>query len=315
MIACVCNNTLGNTGNDCIPVMEVANFFIAVPLKDSTGARNGIPLNTVFSQTYFDGMINQTDPTKRWYPMLPMKNVTDERGDSIKETFEDNSTQLVQQGVRAVNALISEGDGANQVILGKYQTFSCEEFGLYTVTITGDLIGTLGNSQDVCNPTTLYPVSVDKGSWDPKLRKKTNTTGQAIALMFNWKQIEQDENLRTITAAEAGYDLTLLEGLNDVCAVFSDIQEDEFTVQLRVTGFGNLTAPLTLDGLEIGDFALYNVTDAAVVSIIAVTESPDGTYNITYATQTIGDILRLTPTETGYDFTAVIAEEIEIPAT
>lgn len=315
MIACDCNASLANTGNDCIPVMDIADFFVAVPLKDSQGNRNSILLNATFNQAYFDAKINEADPTKRWYPMASLKNVTDERADSIKETFEDNSMQFVQQGVGSVSALVSEGDGANQILVGKYKSFRCREFGLFIVTVSGDLIGTIGNAQDSCAPTELYPISVDKGSWDPKLKKKTNTTGQSIALMFNWKQTEQDENLRTITASEAGYDLSLLEGLKDVCAVFSDIQQTEFTVQLNVTNYGQLIGGLQLEGLVAGDFALYNVTDGAPVTILTSTENPDGTYNITFASQTIGDILRLTPTFTGYDFTAVIAEEIEIPTT
>lgn len=295
--------------------MEVPDFFVAVPLKDSTGALNGILLSATFNQAYFDARINDVDPTKRWYPMASMKDVLIERADSIKETFEDQSMQFVQQGLGSVSALISEGDGANQVILGKYKSFRCEDFGLFAITISGDLTGTIGNAQDSCEPTMLYPISVDRGSWDPKWRPKTNKLGQGIMLQFNWRMTEQDENLRTITAAEAGYDLTQLEGLKDVCAVVSDIQQTQFTVQLRVTGFGTPLTPITVDGLLAADFALYNVTDSLAVTITGVTESPDGTYTITYASQTIGDILQLTPTESGYDFTAVIAEEIEIPTT
>ncbi|WP_196302365.1 hypothetical protein, partial [Streptococcus pneumoniae] len=62
-----------------------------------------------------------------------------------------------------------------------------------------------------------------------------------------------------------------------------------------------------LSGLVAGDFALYNVTDSAAVTVGSVAESPDGTYLITFAAQTANDVLRITPTKAGYDFSAVVA--------
>lgn len=313
MEACDCNASLANTGVDCTPIIEIADKLIAVPLKDSTGARNSIDLTATINQAYWDAKVADSDPTQRWYPLPSMKNATDERAESIKETFEDNSTAYIQQGVRTFNAVIV--DDGTQILHGKLETFRCQDFGFYIVDINGNLIGSLGNGQDDCEPTYLYPIAVDRGSFDPRFVKKTNTTAQKVMLSFNWKQIEQDKNLRMITASEAGADLSQLTGLRDVCAVFSGIDNTEFTVDLRVTGFGTLLNPVRVEGLVITDFALYNATDAATVTISTVTETSDGVYLITFPSQTNADILNLTPTLSGYDFTAVIAEDIQMPLT
>lgn len=312
MQACDCNASLGNTGVACTPIMEIANKLVAVPLKDADGVRNKIAFTDVFSQTYWDNKINAADPTQRFYPLPEMKNAVDERAESIKETFEDNTTEFIQQGVRTFSALIVT-NGVQQ-LLGQMETFRCQDFGFYIVDVNGNLIGSLGTGQDDCNPTYLYPIAVDRGSFDPRLVKKTNTTAQKISLMFNWKQTEQDKNLRMITSTEAAYDLNQLSGLIDVCMVVSNITQTSFDADLRLTGYGTPVNPLRLEGLVTGDFSLYNETDSASVAISSVTEA-DGVYSFTFPSQTIGDILQLTPTQTGYDFTAVIAEDIEIPTT
>ena len=59
-------------------------------------------------------------------------------------------------------------------------------------------------------------------------------------------------------------------------------------------------------GFDAADFALYNVTDAASVSISTCVESPDGTYTFTYTAQTSADVLRLTPSVAGFEFTPLL---------
>jgi len=314
MQACDCNASLSNTGTACTPILEIANKLIAVPLKDADGNRNKITLSATLNQAYWEALINNADTTVRWYPLPAMKNAVDERAESIKETFEDNSTEFIQQGVRTFSAVITGSTGGTQILLGNLETFRCQDFGFYVVDVNGNLIGSLGTGQDDCDPLYLYPIAVDSGSFDPRFMKKTNAATQKLMISFNWKQTEQDKNLRMITATEAGYDLNQLSGLKTVCAVISNISQTEFTADLRVQGYGTPINPVRVEGLVSGDFALYNVTDAASVTISTVTEA-DGVYTFTFTSQTIGDVLRLTPTQTGYDFASVIAEEIEIPTT
>jgi hypothetical protein len=78
------------------------------------------------------------------------------------------------------------------------------------------------------------------------------------------------------------------------------------------TQYGSFLNPVLVEGLVAGDMALYNVTDSASVTITTAVEAPDGTYTISYATQSVADVLRLTITKDGYDFTAVTANTITI---
>ena len=106
-------------------------------------------------------------------------------------------------------------------------------------------------------------------------------------------------------------DISLLNGLLDVTSVYSAIGQTSFKATLK-TIFGTFVNPLLVEGLVAGDMALYNVTDSANVTITSAVEAPDGTYTISYASQTVADVLRLTITKDGFDFTAVTANTITI---
>jgi hypothetical protein len=67
------------------------------------------------------------------------------------------------------------------------------------------------------------------------------------------------------------------------------------------------------EGLLLANFSLFNTTTGLPVVITSVVESPDGTYDINFAAQSSGDVLRLTPSKNGRDYTEVIANLITIP--
>lgn len=306
-----CTAGLGNTGESCTPIIGISANVFAVYLKDADGNRNGIDLeNDTIDDAYITARLNDTDPTQRWYPVGALKNVTDEREDPITETAEDGSVGFIQEGIRKASVQLWEG---SQILCGKLNTFRNKQFGLFCITTNGDLVGTIGNSQDSCNPTMLYPIAVDPGSWYSKFVKLTNSVVQKLMVTWNWLRAEKDENLRVIEASEMDTDLLIAEGLKDVCDIISDEDQTTFTATMRLTGYGSATAPIPMTGLVIGDFALYNVTDSLAVTISTVTETSDGVYVFTFASQTLGDVLRLTPTKTGYAFDAVVAELIQVP--
>ena len=105
MEACQCNYTLANTGlPNCEPLMQKAFKVIYMETFASDGSKNRIALTDTLDATFFEGKINESDPTKRWYPTCEMKNVTDERGDNIVESFEDQSEVIVEEGPRMFQA-------------------------------------------------------------------------------------------------------------------------------------------------------------------------------------------------------------------
>lgn len=313
--ACACENGLSNSGTSSTPLIKVAKKMIIVPMFDSAGNPNRIAIADVFNQAYWIALVNQSDKSKRWFPLPDMLNVVDERGASTIETFENQSKIFIQQGVRDVKALLVQ---APQQLVGALESYRCEDVGAIFVDICNNVIMSLGSDQDDCDPTYLYPIRLDQNSIDPIFMKMTDKASSKIEFNFSFHMDEKDANLRVITQSEAGYNLSNLRGLVDVCADYSNITTTSFTVLLKVKGYGTPVTPQTDKGLVAADFALENTTTGLPVVITSVTETSagnSGIYDFVIPAQTIGDILELTPSKDGRDYTLVIEDTFQIATT
>jgi hypothetical protein len=284
--------------------MAAQKKVIVVPYYDGDGNINYIDLTAgPFDQAFFDARVNESDRTKRWFPLPELKNVVDERAEDIFEEFEDGTRAFVQQGARSFSGMMI---GQSPQILGKIKSARCVEVGIFVVDNDGNLIGSL------LAPDQLAPIRLDKESFSARLMKTTDTTVQKIMVNWNFHINEMDENLRMIASNELDYDVKQLRGLLDIYAEYSSISTTDFTVALY-TDYGTPLNPVVDEGLVLANFSLFNTTTSLAVAITSVVESPDGTYDINFAAQTSGDVLRLTPSKAGRDYTEVIASLITIP--
>ena len=305
-----CSLTVANTGFGCTPIMEVVEKFIEVSYFKADGTINEIDLTDTFNLAYFTALVNDADETLRWYPLPFVKNMVDERADSDFESFDDKTRIERQVGIRSVKTIITTlGNNAGAVspqMVGKINDKKCKVSGLFGITKSKQLVG------EMINDGYLAPIRIDNGSLMAILVKTgSGAITQKINLGFDWHIDVQDERLRTLEADEMTTDISLLNGLLDVTSVYSAIGQTSFKATLK-TIFGTFVNPLLVEGLVAGDMALYNITDSANVTITSAVEAPDGTYTISYATQTVADVLRLTITKDGFDFTAVTANTITI---
>lgn len=311
-----CEKQGGNTGSGCVPPMLVLNNFIFVHRVDSTGALNEIDLTVDLDSTYFTARVNDPDPTKRWYPLAEMKNITDERGESLFESFADGSKERINQGTRSMTGLITTRQFVSPQMLGKIQSFFGVDVAAFGVDKSKALVGKVGSSA-----TKLAPVELESGSLDAKLVKTTDTTVQKIMVMWDYDQLEDDSQLRVVQASEMSYDVSKLRGLIDVTGVASAISTTGLTITLK-TDAGTLINPIYVEGLVITDFVssvggatskVRNTTDGSDVAIATFSETAPGVYALTFLAQTSGDVIVVKPKKNGFDFSEVEALVIEIP--
>jgi hypothetical protein len=290
--------------------MEVVEKFIEVSYFKEDGTINEIDLTDTFNLAYFTALVNDADETLRWYPLPFVKNMVDERADSDFESFDDKTRIERQVGIRSVKTIITTlGNNAGAVspqMVGKINDKKCKVSGLFGITKSKQLVG------EMINDGFLAPIRIDNGSLSAILVKTgSGAITQKINLGFDWHIDVQDERLRTLEADEMTTDISLINGLLDVTSTYSAIGQTSFKATLK-TIFGTVLNPVLVEGLVAGDMALYNITDSGNVAITTAVEAPDGTYTISYASQTVADVLRLTITKDGYDFTAVTANTITI---
>ena len=295
-MACDCNVVFGNTGTpDCVSIGSVTYRLIGVPTYDSTGVRNFITTTDTLDSAYFSALINQSDSSKRWYPLPVMKNVEDLRGEDLTESFNDGSTAFIQEGSRTFTGIAIKNP--SPVLLGKMKSWRCSNISVYVIDTDGNILGNGGTAD------TLYPFELDSETWSPKYMKTTDTTVAKIQLDYTYAKSENDEDIRMIAADETSIDVKNLEGLQDVTCVISAITTTSFTATLTGS-YGTAVAKNKIKGLLVADFDLNELTPTpGAIVITSVTESADGVYNFVTPTATSADVDTLDLVKVGFEMT------------
>ena len=295
---CNCDGTLGNTGQPSGVGKFGIGRLILIQKTFNNGVRNGIPAGSTYDQAFIDAYINATDDTKM-FPVGNLKNVTAVREASTFETFGDGSQSFVRQGVKPFTAFIPDTE---TVYLGKIKQGGCEDLQIYLVDECGNIRGT--ESTDGLN---LYGTKVQRNTWDPIYKERTDAETNGITLNFQFDINELDESLRMIASTELDFNALALTGLVDVLSTVGAITAASVVIDLE-TCYGSFDSPIKFSGYDIADFVLTNNTTIAPVTILTRTESPDGNYTFTYAPQTAADELELTlaPAVIGFDLASTI---------
>jgi len=295
-------------------------MVVFVPTLDSEGNLNGILKTQDMNKAYFDSMVNHADPTKRWYPSPKFKNVVNTRADAKFWEADDQSVEFVSEAARKFTAIITlkSGTGATSPAMKKQiESARCSD-GLSVFVISE-------NRQVLCKESSdglsVLPIEIDEQSVYAGFVFGTKDQNQHLMLSFNFSATEKDGDLKLIDCSEIdGYDVLMLKALLDICYELVDQHVDSITVKLK-SDFGSALNPFTADGLVDNDFVsaddgaaaqIWNETDQANVAITGVTESPDGTYEIEFAAQDLGDILVLFAKKAGFDFTCCKENPIDV---
>lgn len=308
-MACKCDAGLGNTGTpNCAPIASVTKKVIFVPTYKSDGTRNYIDLTTTLDAAYLTAAINNATTSERWFPLPYFENVTSERAESSFEEAPSGRRNFIKKGTRTLTGEIWGKDAQPQLI-GKIEQTRCVDVSIFIVDIDGNIIG----SGDVTDTGKLYPIRLDSQSIDAVLMAATDSTTQKIMVTMSFDDVEKDQDLYMLIADEDfTFDALDNNGLLDIYSSYSSITTTGFVANLY-TSYGSLKDLIVDAGLVAGDFSLYNVTTASSITITSVTESPDGTYTFVIPLQASADVLRLTPSKNGRDYTEVVANTITIP--
>jgi hypothetical protein len=266
-------------------------MLIAVPQVADDGTFNEIDLvSDVLDPSYFTAKVNDTDATKRWYPVSDVIGIVDERGDPVTETI-DTTDFKVADGARTFFGQIALRES---VFLGKLKQAGCVKFGFYIVDVNGSLIGNASVSGK------LRPIIINEGTWDPKLVKASKTTIPKVSIAFTYSDLERDEDLKMIKSTEMTEDILNLRGLIDVNSTISSITTTSFTATLT---FDYGTAPTAdpFEGAVAVDFTLEELSPSAgAIVITSVTESAAGVYDFVHPTETAADVLETKLSKNGF---------------
>ena len=295
---CSCETVMGNTGlPSCYKALTLASGIFMTPTYANDGTKNVITTSVAVDDAFITAKINNVDQSKRWFPLQKLNAVTSERAEPTFATRSDGGQAFVKQGIRTFNFEIWEGGARLKKMLDKGR---CREFSFFIIN-DGRIIGLDLTDEQL----ELSPIRIAKDSLVVNYLFANDTTVEIVGVTFQFDQRENDGNLSYVEVADDA-DLTGYRGLLDIHSTIPLNTLTTVTLNL-FNKYGAANNKNVLSGLVAGDFALYNVTDSLAVTVVSSVESPDGTYLITFAAQTANDVLRITPTKAGYDFSAVVA--------
>jgi hypothetical protein len=305
MSDCSCTSKYENSGlTSCIgALIKVSRRIIMVPKYADDGTLNKVTLPATINSAYVTALINQADRSKRWYPLPKHVGAEITKGESTFETHSDNSKSFIHVGVSSFKATYPD---MQPFYLNVLKSGRCTDMACYIVDKSGALVGLTNGEENV-----LYPFSLNRNTTDAIYMFATDTTTSKIALSFEFDTDQADENISKIDAVDmVGVNLLLssFDGLYDAIKSQTSTGQTSMVFKLYAKS-GSAASPVAITGLLAANFALYNVTDLAAVTVSTAVESTTvpGTYTLTYASQTVADVIRITPTKTGVDFTDVIA--------
>ena len=276
LLGCNCEAGLSNTGRpNCVPIQSVTSKLILVPKYANDGSLNSIDLLSALP--VWNDLVNESDVSKRWFPLPVFENVELPKADSQFEEANSGRMVFLRQGKRSFAGELWSED-SSPTLLNKLQGNRCVEFGIYIVDVVGNLVGSkVGDF--------LYPIPVDNPSWDPKYMFATDSTTSKIMLGFDFDRLFNEGTMYMITPTEANQNFNELEGLVDVNVLNEvEVANTSLTFDAKLD-FGTALNPLLFKGATISDFELYNNTTASLVTIAGVVENLpiEANYTLTFA--------------------------------
>jgi hypothetical protein len=302
-----CNYGLGNTGQgSCLTLASVTKKLIFTEYFTADGSVNGFDITSTptMNKAYFDALKASLTVTKLYPTPNIAENVSDERADSIFETFDSGKMSFVQTGDRKFTCIFPK---ASPKLLSTLEGLRCVDLGAYHVDKNSALVGNNSTS------TMFAPLRIDNSTIDVKWIPGSDKTAAKIMFSFQYHQAENDSDMAIIpytptTTTGLTYDLLLMNGLIDLSGTPTGMSTTGFTVALSYYS-GNAIQRGPARGLLAADFKLTNAATGATISITSATESTvtPGTYVFVNAVTVSGQSYRLRQAAThyGYDFSDV----------
>ena len=257
-----------------------------VPLTADDGTRNGLDTSVVDFDAELLGKINNADPSKRWYPLLDLKNVTPSQEDA---TYETDDAQQRFKTLDGRESITFQKWGASRQEFAQLEDV-CVDFGVVLIDNCGNLLGEWDEANQV-----MYPREVNQGSYNANYMNATATESAKIMIEFDYDIISSDADqiMLSVDSFSAVTPLKL-RGMVDVnVTVVSVDSATQITVQTNYN-YGTIEALLPFKGAAGSDFTLYNnTTNLAIAAPSLATTATDGEYELTFTAQTAADVIEV----------------------
>lgn len=277
----------------CVPTFGKDTVLIVMDEVAADGTYNEIKTTDLVDgklpKTFVDAKLNHDDESKKWFMTAAFDIVDPVRAEPIIEEL-GGIPNVVRQG----NLIWTGTMSAAPAYLKALQTHTC---GTNKVFFTVDAQGNL-KGKKVLNENGEWVFrgrKIQKGTMYNMYNEGTKDEKEKIMLVFMVAETENDANFSFLSVSSMSFNFhslpgiytTLLEWVGDITATGGTFKAYNY--------FGSFGKDLPTKGLIDDDMDLYNNTDDAAVVIATMEEqvSAPGYYDVTWASQTLGDELKL----------------------
>ena len=289
-----CNGALNTGQPTCVPRKNVDAGIILVPQVANDGTVNKILSSDVVDASYVTALINQTDKSKRWTPLMDLKTVIGERAENTTQDI-DGVAFNVKQGIRAYDGSIF-GNAGNPQLEGAIKSRANLRDAYFKVDINGNLTGNLDADGN------LLPIKIEFGTLQALYKEPTSSEVQNVNIKFSIKESEKDSDMRTLGSATITADLLSISGVIDIQGVVTLPAITGFTLNAELIYGDPFNLP-AFSGALVADWVLTDTVLGAIVPASAI-EGVDGEY-VFLATLTSSNTIILTSSKDGFELAPI----------
>lgn len=289
----------------CVPSFGKDTVIIVMDERASDGTYNEIKLTDLVDgklpESFVTAKLNEDDQTKKWFMSAPFDLVDPVRAEPIFDEI-GGIPQVVRQG----NLMWTGTIVAPPAYLKALNSHTCGTNKVFfTVDAQGNLKGKEVENSD--GDAVFRGRKIQKGTMYTMYNEGTKDEKEKIMLVFMVAETENDANFGFLSVDSMGFNFHSLPQIYVTVLEFvGDLAADEFTFTAK-TQFGSFGEKTHVPGLLVADIDIFNVTDDLSVTPLTLVEDVDAeTYTATYASQTLGETLRLSLDKSNY-----YAESIE----
>lgn len=282
---CSCDGQIQNLGKpSCLEGLDAALYPIFFSTLKQDGSKNCVDASGTLNQATFDGLFKSEIAANRWLPLTGIKNYAAEPADATTDEFEDGTFELLEDGAVSVTFIVPCADPYK--LKAKIDALRCLSMSFMLVDRSGNLIGEAAGT-DLCGR------KIQDKSISTKVLPKNDSQTNKLEVSFVIDKVSNDRKVDFIEAGDiAGYDLTTVLGLLDVNTASLTANSTTNATWVATLDWGGLSSRTPAGGLTATEIEVYNETTSSAVPVTVI-ESPIGTYDLTFAAQTVTDVIHV----------------------
>lgn len=307
-MGCECAKRPKNTGRPkCVEQRGVSNGAVLGFYQTADGTVNQIPDGTDITQTYVEGKLAESDFEDRWYVLPLNKMVSSIREDDKTEDIEGFAKRTGEKGARTRTAMLV-GKDATPEMLAALESLQCRDLAFFDLTKSGQIVGTNIGDGD------LRMTKIESDTFMVNAVYAEDGVIQKINVSWIIDETELDSEQDYIASTSIDYGVRFWYSSAPLEVVITEVSNyDLDTIEVTLKWARNRWNPEGLEGFVSDDFntngvaTVYNVTDSAPETVVAVEQSDPDKYILTLASPVDeNDVVKVDIVKDGYDAESIL---------